>query len=63
MYKPCSPLTSCVNTKPGFICSACPVGYTGGEIRGAGVESALKREQVWNLFISFIVMCAGIVHN
>nr|NP_001121588.1 thrombospondin Bii precursor [Ciona intestinalis]ABD14152.1 thrombospondin Bii [Ciona intestinalis] len=43
---PCSPLTSCVNTEPGYQCTPCPLGYTGGGAEGVGIDYARSHRQV-----------------
>uniref|UniRef100_H2Z9L0 TSP C-terminal domain-containing protein n=1 Tax=Ciona savignyi TaxID=51511 RepID=H2Z9L0_CIOSA len=46
LANPCSPLTSCVNTEPGYQCTPCPLGYTGGGTEGVGIEFARSHRQV-----------------
>jgi hypothetical protein len=36
----------CVNTAPGFRCGACPAGYTGPQVQGAGLAYATANKQV-----------------
>ena len=43
---PCSSLTTCTNLNPGFFCSACPSGYQGAKVEGAGREFAKSNKQV-----------------
>lgn len=38
LYEPCDPRVHCTNIVPGFICDACPSGYSGPHARGVRVE-------------------------
>jgi syndecan 4 len=45
---PCSDMTHCINSSPGYMCTACPQGYTGHVPHGIGLENALQSKQVCN---------------
>ena len=40
-------MTRCINTFPGYMCTACPQGYTGHVPHGIGLTHALGIKQVY----------------
>ena len=49
--QPCDPLAKCQNLSPGYMCTACPEGWTSPPIRGVGLEFARRNRQVWKIML------------
>lgn len=45
MARPCDPLVQCRNMDPGYMCEACPPGYSGNTVSGVGLEEAVRKRQ------------------